>query len=193
MSNLENLGQQWVDEIIDDLKKRCKRVSVSLDSLEKPGHYADAHKQAIEVLDRAISAALATPPVASGALPELPELPTHAVLYTQNGYRRASVKSHAGEPLTLVSAAAIQMRAYGQACAAAAASNAALVESLTALLRLIDEFGIKSGVCCCGDDMERHDNPMDCGHSPVDSGEYYSESAIEAARAALAQAGEVAK
>lgn len=77
--------------------------------------------------------------------------------------------------------------------AAAAAPNAALVGALTALLGLIDEFGIRSGVCCCGDGMARHDNPMDCGHSPVDSGEYYSEKPIEFARAALAQAGQVVK
>ena len=79
--------------------------------------------------------------------------------------------------------------AYRAGRLAAVAPNAALVEALTTLLRLIDEFGIKSGVCCCGDDMERHGNPMDCGHSPVDSGEYYSGSAIEAASAALAQSG----
>ena len=27
---------------------------------------------------------------------------------------------------------------------------------------------VASGVCCCGDDMEKHADPMSCGHSPVD-------------------------
>lgn len=27
---------------------------------------------------------------------------------------------------------------------------------------------VGTGVCCCGDDMQRHSNPMDCGHSPRD-------------------------
>lgn len=65
------------------------------------------------------------------------------------------------------------------------AGGTAQTEALAALLHLVDEFGIKSGVCCCGDDMARHSNPMDCGHSPVDSGEYYSAQTIEVARAAL--------
>lgn len=29
-----------------------------------------------------------------------------------------------------------------------------------------------NGVCCCGDNMERHANPMDCGHTETDSGSY---------------------
>lgn len=27
----------------------------------------------------------------------------------------------------------------------------------------------QESVCCCGDDMERHADPMWCGHSPVSS------------------------
>ena len=44
---------------------------------------------------------------------------------------------------------------------------------------------MKSGVCCCGDDMENHENPMNCGHSPLDSGEYYAALAIDKTRVAL--------
>jgi len=44
---------------------------------------------------------------------------------------------------------------------------------LVAANHIIDEIGIVSGVCCCGDSMDRHASPMDCGHSPVDSGEYH--------------------
>lgn len=81
-----------------------------------------------------------------------------------------------------------QDRAALAALVAAAGPDAALIESLEVLLGLVDEFGIKSGVCCCGDDMARHSNPMHCGHSPVDSGEYYSAQTIEVARAALSGA-----
>ncbi|WP_292041545.1 hypothetical protein [Massilia sp. UBA6681] len=36
------------------------------------------------------------------------------------------------------------------------------------LLAFIQNAGVSSGVCCCGDSMERHGNPMDSGHNPVD-------------------------
>lgn len=36
------------------------------------------------------------------------------------------------------------------------------------LLAFMQNAPVSSGVCCCGDDMERHANPMDCGHRPVD-------------------------
>lgn len=31
---------------------------------------------------------------------------------------------------------------------------------------------VTSGTCCCGDDMQRHSDPMVCGHSPVDQGHH---------------------
>lgn len=36
------------------------------------------------------------------------------------------------------------------------------------LLVLIDTAPVTSGVCCCGDDMKNHPDPMSCGHTPVD-------------------------
>lgn len=33
-------------------------------------------------------------------------------------------------------------------------------------------FHTSAGVCCCGDNMDGHSDPMACGHSPVDMGEY---------------------
>lgn len=36
------------------------------------------------------------------------------------------------------------------------------------MLQFMQNADVRSGVCCCGDDIERHGNPMDCGHSPVD-------------------------
>lgn len=56
------------------------------------------------------------------------------------------------------------------------------------LLDCLDQCEVRSGVCCCGDNMERHSPPMDCGHSPVDSGAYYTDQAVSVLRAALAKA-----
>lgn len=36
------------------------------------------------------------------------------------------------------------------------------------LLAFMRRAPVSSGVCCCGDDMEKHASPMICGHSPVD-------------------------
>ena len=43
-----------------------------------------------------------------------------------------------------------------------------------------------TGDCCCGDNMEQHSDPMNCGHAPVDAGEYHAHLTDEAARAAIA-------
>lgn len=37
------------------------------------------------------------------------------------------------------------------------------------LLEFIKNAQVSSGVCCCGDDMAKHANPMHCGHNPVDT------------------------
>ncbi len=44
---------------------------------------------------------------------------------------------------------------------------------------LAENANIESGICCCGDNMEGHANPMSCGHSPTDSGAYYCEKLHE--------------
>jgi hypothetical protein len=36
--------------------------------------------------------------------------------------------------------------------------------------------------CCCGDDMETHSNPMDCGHTPVAMHWWYCEGNCELGR-----------
>lgn len=51
---------------------------------------------------------------------------------------------------------------------------------------------VETGICCCGDAMENHGNPMDCGHSPVDHGSYSAQQWLEAANAALASADQPA-
>lgn len=45
----------------------------------------------------------------------------------------------------------------------------------------LESFSMGHGVCCCGDNMNLHANPMDCGHMPVDSGWYAIEMYMRAA------------
>lgn len=47
------------------------------------------------------------------------------------------------------------------------------------IVRLLDNAAaifsncvVEDGVCCCGDNMSNHPQPMNCGHSPVDHGAY---------------------
>lgn len=61
----------------------------------------------------------------------------------------------------------------------------ALVEALESLCNIMEHCSVTDGVCCCGDDMEKHASPMMCGHSPVDHGAYQATQAYEAARATL--------
>jgi hypothetical protein len=63
---------------------------------------------------------------------------------------------------------------------------AELVDALEAWLELAAHCSIEEGVCCCGDNMENHSDPMFCGHSPVDHGAYIAMQLIESTRAALA-------
>ena len=57
--------------------------------------------------------------------------------------------------------------------------------ALDGLLTLVEHANFEEGWCCCGDDMLHHQSPMDCGHTPVDMGEYHASLAIKEARAAL--------
>jgi hypothetical protein len=68
---------------------------------------------------------------------------------------------------------------------AAAIREAALREALETCLTTMERADFADGWCCCGDDMLNHPSPMDCGHSPVDMGEYHASLAIKNARAAL--------
>ena len=71
--------------------------------------------------------------------------------------------------------------------AAAQQREAALTKALEACVASLERVDTEEGVCCCGDSMDRHSDPMSCGHSPVDMGDYYAGKALESARAALAQ------
>lgn len=47
-----------------------------------------------------------------------------------------------------------------------------LIRLLSNALEVIQRSDTRVGHCCCGDSMDNHANPMDCGHSPVDMGVY---------------------
>lgn len=53
---------------------------------------------------------------------------------------------------------------------------------ITDTMQGLEHFPVSSGVCMCGSPTEGHESALTCGHSPVDSGDYYlSELAREAA------------
>ena len=61
-----------------------------------------------------------------------------------------------------------------------------LAEALESCVASLGRADAKEGVCCCGDSMDQHSDPMYCGHMPTDMGEYYAAQALEAAADALA-------
>ena len=79
-----------------------------------------------------------------------------------------------------------QLRTLAAELAAAQQREAALTKALEACVASLERVDTAEGVCCCGDSMDRHSDPMSCGHSPVDMGDYYAGQALESARAALA-------
>ena len=48
----------------------------------------------------------------------------------------------------------------------------ALLDLVKYAREIFNRVNCSTGTCCCGAAMENHGNPMDCGHSPVDQGEY---------------------
>lgn len=65
------------------------------------------------------------------------------------------------------------------------------------LRKLIENAPVSSGVCCCGDSMDSHQDPMVCGHSPVDQWDWAVFGLLKetpdttALEALIAKAGEV--
>lgn len=47
------------------------------------------------------------------------------------------------------------------------------------LLASMQESPVSSGVCCCGDAMDAHAHPMDCGHSPRDEWDWHVECTVK--------------
>lgn len=56
---------------------------------------------------------------------------------------------------------------------------------LRAWVELSEHCSIEEGVCCCGDYMESHSDPMNCGHLPFDHGAYTTNQLVENTRAHL--------
>ncbi|MGL4260781.1 MAG: hypothetical protein ACRCTX_04115 [Afipia sp.] len=63
-----------------------------------------------------------------------------------------------------------------------------LIEIVKGAIEMLGNCNVESGVCCCGDSMENHPDPMECGHSPVDSGAYNAKHLYEQAVEVLAKA-----
>lgn len=57
--------------------------------------------------------------------------------------------------------------------------------ALEAMVSIVEHCTVSAGVCMCGDDMAKHSDPMACGHSPVDMGQYHMDAAYKDAQAAL--------
>lgn len=62
----------------------------------------------------------------------------------------------------------------------------ALVELLKGWLAVSENCEISDGVCCCGDDMDRHAEPMSCGHVATDHGAYFASGLALDTRSAIA-------
>jgi hypothetical protein len=67
------------------------------------------------------------------------------------------------------------------------ANLAKAVKDLKGWLEVSSHCTIEDGVCCCGEAMTGHANPMSCGHSPMDYGAYAARRLAESTRATLAE------
>lgn len=67
------------------------------------------------------------------------------------------------------------------------AKVARLVEGLEQWISVHDNCEIADGVCCCGDDMIGHSEPMSCGHVATDHGAYHAAKVAETTRALLTE------
>ena len=63
-----------------------------------------------------------------------------------------------------------------------------LLSIATSVLGMLQNCNVTSGVCCCGEEMDRHSRAMDCGHTPVDSGGHYAEALFKDVDDAIAKA-----
>lgn len=52
-------------------------------------------------------------------------------------------------------------------------------EALDKLVEFIKRAPVESGVCCCGDAMDQHNDPMWSGHAPVDMWDHNVNSYVE--------------
>lgn len=61
----------------------------------------------------------------------------------------------------------------------------AMLAALKGLISTMEHCSVSAGVCMCGDDMASHPDPMSCGHSPVDMGQYHADAAYKTAHEAI--------
>ena len=99
----------------------------------------------------------------------------------------AATQTQVGDWIVRADEANVKVEKLEAELAAAQQREAALTKALEACVASLERVDTAEGVCCCGDSMDRHSDPMSCGHSPVDMGDYYAGQALESARAALAQ------
>lgn len=60
------------------------------------------------------------------------------------------------------------------------------IEALRKTVEFLRSAPLSTGVCCCGDSMDRHPSPLTCGHCPEDSGGHAVAGLIDELSAALA-------
>ena len=66
-----------------------------------------------------------------------------------------------------------------------------LITALQNLMHVIENCSVTAGHCFCGDSMDRHSHPMDCGHTATDMGAKYADDAYETGKQALAAAEKI--
>lgn len=89
--------------------------------------------------------------------------------------------------------ASVWQRAHSQAIVRAEASERQRDEAVSLVdraIEIITRCEVSEGVCCCGDVMDNHPEPMACGHSPVDHGQYVAAQWLKEALAAMQPAKE---
>jgi hypothetical protein len=120
--------------------------------------------------------------------PELPKVTGKTLFIRNELYTAALARAEKAEAELATARELIAMLEGEQAHAdRAEALLAEAVEALKGWAAIYENCSISTGYCCCGDAMEGHANPMNCGHSPVDQGGYYASQQIESARATLAK------
>jgi len=54
-----------------------------------------------------------------------------------------------------------------------------LADAVIGAQNIVLHCEIADGSCCCGEEMARHSNPIDCGHQLIDHGQYQADKWLE--------------
>lgn len=100
------------------------------------------------------------------------------------GYGMMSRIEQLEERLEAATDDAKEAEAYAEELEAKLAKAVGLLE---AWVNVAAHCTIEEGVCCCGDSMDTHAEPMDCGHLPVDHGAYVASRLVNDTSATLAE------